>query len=93
MFFFFSNFCDHACSKTLLGITAGKWDVKIQLRSEEDIDLSLFDMTDTETYAEGTAIVNWCIGVCNSGFLGMAPGAKEATYKGMRVQYSGFNGA
>lgn len=73
-------------------IPKGKFNIKIQLRSTVDIDITLFDLEDTSEYDEGKAIVAWCSGDCNSGVLGMSSTAAQATYKGMTIEYSGYNG-
>lgn len=75
-------------------IPRGKWDIQVQLRASVDLDITLFDLEDiSEEYPEGKAIVAWCSGTgCNSGVLGMSSKPAEATYKGMTVKYSGYNG-
>ncbi len=61
-------------------IPAGKVDVLIELQSDNDVDIQLFDATD------GTAIVEWPNGLLNG------PGVQQTQYAGVTVEWSGYNG-
>ena len=54
-------------------------DIYISLKSDEDVDIRLYD-------ANGTKIVHWPSGILNS------DGKKSTTYNGVTVEYSGYNG-
>lgn len=74
-------------------IPAGKYDVWVNLDSLSDLDISLYDVGGTSKFKEGTAVVAWCgTSDCNLGVLGSDGGKKSAEYKGMQVEYSGYNG-
>jgi hypothetical protein len=79
-------------SKDVGIIPKGKFNIRIALKAVTDIDISLYDTEDSTDYSEGKAIVAWCSGVCNQGILGLLPGQESATYKGMTISYSGYNG-
>jgi len=82
-------------SVTVGTIPAGKFDVVVNLDAEADIDVSLFDASETSLFAEGKAIVQWCktsdLSIKNCGILRNREEASD-TYKGMRITYSGYNG-
>lgn len=72
-------------------IPEGQVDLQVNLTALEDLDITLYDVTETDPYEEGLAIVGWCKLPCNKGILsGSKQGSTE--YKGMTVTYSGFNG-
>lgn len=54
-------------------------DVYISLKSDEDVDIRLYD-------ENGAKIVHWPYGLLNSS------GEKSTTYNGVTVSYSGYNG-
>jgi len=77
-------------------IPAGKFDVKIQLEADGDLDITLFDVGDTSKFPEGKAIVAWCSAEqveagFNCGLLQQA-WKEKAKYKDMKITYSGFHG-
>lgn len=85
--------------KEIVGIIpANKWNVLVELEGVGDIDIQLFDMTDTSEFDEGRAIVGWC----NSSITGCALGLlsnstfQSITYTrgdlSIEVEYSGYNG-
>lgn len=81
-------------------IPVGKRDVYIQLNSDKDVDIQLYDTTDTTRFEEGRAIVGWCPNPpkCNLGIM------YDSKYQDVRYpqqsdamdtreyQYSGYNG-
>lgn len=79
-------------------IPAGKFDVEIQLTSDQDIDITLYDLSETGEFAEGKAIVQWCSlwdvkdPSKNCGLLGESPSEGTLNYKGMTITYSGYEG-
>ena len=58
------------------------------------MDVQIYDVEDTSKFSEGKAIVAWCDNPkkCNIGALGSDEGKGYASYKGMRVGYSGYGG-
>lgn len=77
-------------------IPMGKFGVRVQLAAITDLDIVLLDLEDTSEFTEGKALVKWCSKAAkdsgaNCGLLG---GAKEDSveYKGMTIEYSGYNG-
>lgn len=80
-------------------IPTDKYDVKIKLTSEKDLDIQLLDMEgDKSKFPEGPAIVGWCDpgatpGGCNWGFLN-EPSYVCGVYPrlDMDVCYSGYYG-
>ena len=83
-------------TKTVGIIPKGKFEVEIKLHAVDDIDISLFDLSDTSNFPEGRAIVQWCSSsaVSTGQNCGLLRGPREQTleYKGMTITYSGFNG-
>ena len=79
---------------TIGTLPKGKWNVKVRLSATSDVDVQLYDLSDSSTFSEGKAIVAYCAeDGCNKGPLGNNDGSKEeAKYKGMVVQYSGYYG-
>ena len=61
-------------------IPLNKQNVVIELNSDQDVDIQLFDK---ET---GTAIVAWPMGMLSG------PWAESTEYKGLEYEYSGYNG-
>ncbi len=57
-------------------------DVKISLKSDNDVDVQLYDEE------SGKALVGWNIGA----LIGNDAGYATTTYKGMTIEYSGYNG-
>jgi len=82
--------------KTLVGyIPSGKWNVRVHLTAQTDVDVQLYDTQDTAQFpTEGKAIVAWCENAqtCNIGALGSDEGEKSTSYRNMSVSYSGYNG-
>jgi hypothetical protein len=56
------------------------------------VDVQLYDLDDNSTYTEGKAIVAWCETPCNIGSLGSSAKKDEARYRGMKIEYSGYEG-
>ena len=75
-------------------IPKGKKDLRVQLYSEKDVDIQLYDLEDTSNFAEGKAIIGYCDTTgCNQGLLGNNDGTTEsATYKALSYEYSGYEG-
>ena len=75
-------------------IPKGKWNVRVYLSASSDVDIQIFDKDDTSKFPEGKAIVAWCANAktCNIGTLGSAEGAGSATYRTMKLGYSGYGG-
>lgn len=78
-------------------IPPGKLNLVVNLESSEDLDIQLFDLGDTQEYAEGAAVVAYTLCVegasgCNFGVMGDSPSLQTAEYKGLLYTYSGFNG-
>jgi len=64
-------------------IPKDKQDIYIQLSSEEDVDIQIYDA------ASGTAIVGWGIGA----YIGQYPNTNlQYDYAGVHIEYSGYNG-
>jgi len=83
--------------KQLVGtIPAGTQDVNIYLKSDngEDIDIQLYDLSDTSTFSEGAAIVAYCKtpSTCNYGPFTDDDPITGTTVGGIPVAYSGWNG-
>ncbi|GMH59657.1 hypothetical protein TL16_g02874 [Triparma laevis f. inornata] len=75
-------------------ITTGKWNLLIKLESTKDVDVQLFDKSDSSCDGGEKAIIayNEKKG-CGKGTLGNNDGSKESTtYKGMQISYSGYYG-
>jgi hypothetical protein len=82
-------------------IPAGKRDVSIRLvslDSSQDVDVQLYDITETEPFDEGRAIIAWCSGgaypACNFGAMG-GPEPDRVFYpdsSGPEYYYTGYNG-
>jgi outer membrane murein-binding lipoprotein Lpp len=68
--------------------------VHLTATTDADLDLRIYDASDTSLYDEGTAIVAWCSGLCNVGAIGgdSAMSVTSGTYAGMDITYSGVNG-
>lgn len=74
-------------------IPVGKRDLSIQLSSVSDVDIQLYDLDDTQPFAEGQAIVAFCVGEsCNKGLLGSTSTEAAAQYQGRTYTYSGYKG-
>jgi len=94
----FSQFVQKEALVTVGEIPKGKKDVYISLSSEKDVDIQIYDLDDTSKYAEGQAIVAWCVTPCNIGLLNEASERTEV-YPGIGnnaidrpYTYSGFSG-
>jgi hypothetical protein len=79
-------------------IPVGKLDVTINLKTPDnkDVDVQLYDLTETFPFREGAAIVAWCAspGTCNIGKLN-GPNADSVFYPdadGLEYSYTGYNG-
>jgi len=78
-------------------IPIGKRNLVVQLESSFDIDLQLYDASDTSSFLEGKAIIAFSTcdeadPACNKALLGTDPGEKCALYKSVNICYSGFKG-
>jgi len=74
-------------------IPKGKYNVRVYLNSQSDLDINIYDLSETSRFSEGKAIVNFCFRPQdNCGVIGGSPSAQETNYKGMRILYSGFQG-
>jgi hypothetical protein len=76
-------------------IPMGKFDIVIRLSSSEDIDITLFDLSNTTFFAEGKALVQWCEekDVKAGKNCGMRNATEETIeYEGMIITYSGYEG-
>jgi uncharacterized protein YkwD len=60
-------------------IPAGMKNVYIGLNSDKDVDIRIYD-------ADGTPVVHWPHGILS------APSTQSATYNGVMIRYSGYNG-
>jgi len=76
-----------------LGVIPGqRGGVYVSLSAIRDLDVQVHDLADTSEFEEGRAIVAWCGSTgCNRGLLD-GPRLETVTYKGMEVEYSGYNG-
>jgi len=78
-------------------IPTGKFEVEVNLRSATDVDVSLFDVDDTDEHPEGKAIVFACTPTeaknasKNCGLIG-DKGEETLMYKDMKITYSGYLG-
>jgi len=73
-------------------IPRGKGDVTVNLDSEGDLDIQLYDLDDTSEFVEGKAIIGFCVGAnCNLGVINSATQVTQSYY-GNFYTYSGFTG-
>lgn len=77
-------------------IPGGVSDFRVELFSDQDIDLQMYDQTiPSELHPEGEAIVGWCDSYkdpnCNFGYLSDHHN-ETLDYKGNVYSYSGYNG-
>ena len=74
-------------------IPAGQVGLRVGLTASQDLDIRIYDSDDNSRFDDGRAIVAWCQdpNACNFGLLN-TPGYARTTYKGMDVEYSGFDG-
>lgn len=70
----------YRASREVGEIPTGKIDIRIELRSPQDVDIQLFDGID------GTSIVQWQFGILNG------PSKASTSYRGMQIEWSGYNG-
>ena len=79
-------------------IIVGKKDLRVELRSQKDVDVQLYDVGDearTRCGDEGQAIIAYFEGdnACKKGSLGNNEGEEEGTkYKSLNFTCSGYNG-
>jgi len=78
-------------------IPTGTFDLRINLESEQDLDIALFDLDDPNFGTDGKAIVLWCSKSDrdngeNCGFLGGSTTRESGTYQDMQIEYSGYYG-
>lgn len=76
-------------------VPVGKKDLVIELRSDKDVDIQLYDLESTYTHpetgiSEPKAIVAWCKGTCNKGVLGGSSFVGSTEYEGLKYEYSGY---
>jgi hypothetical protein len=76
-------------------IPIGKKNLEVRLNAKEDVDIQLYDKSDTSTFSEGKAIIAYCdTDGCNKGALGNNDGTPESTaYKDREYSYSGYEGS
>jgi len=79
-------------------IPTGKGDLRVELVSDVDVDVQLYDTDDTSTFrGNGQAIVSYCSSnekadpTKNCGGLG-GPKPETFTYGGLPYSYSGYDG-
>lgn len=73
-------------------IPIGTTDLVVELNSDQDLDIQVYDEGDTADFVEGKAVIAWCKQTgCNVGLLS---GATEdnVVYEGVTFKYSGYNG-
>jgi len=80
-------------------IPTGKFDLTIELESNVDVDIVLFDLSARTDNNRIVAIVKWCTeqeivdGIENCGVLGSTATEQTAPYQGMLITYSGYEPA
>lgn len=72
-------------------IPIGKKDLYITMNATADLDIQLYDLDATSTYAEGKSIIGWCKEPCNRGLLDDRA-LESVIYQGLLYEYSGYNG-
>ena len=68
-------------------IPQGKWNVRVRLTANSDVDVQLFDANNVSKFSEGQAVVAWCAdaATCNIGVLGSDEGKGDTMYNGMKI--------
>jgi len=90
----FNKFIKNKELVTIGEIPVGKVNVSIYLKASLDVDVQIYDQSDTEggKWPEGKAIIGYCeTASCNLGWLA-GPARQSTRYKGVEYVYSGYNG-
>lgn len=72
--------------------------LKIQLSTNGDVDIILYDYENITSFREGEAVIRWCEAEqvsdsrYNCGGLGQQPEVETMDYRGSTFKYSGYNG-
>lgn len=76
-------------------IPEGKFNLRIQLEAEKDLDIQLYDLNNTALFDEGLAVIAYCAPedmTCNKGLMGNEFSEEIITYRGLEYTYSGWGG-